>query len=36
MKTINPEERKDFRAILMIAGALIAAYALAFIRIFTL
>jgi hypothetical protein len=35
MKTITTEERKDFKAILLIAGALIAAQVLAFIIILT-
>lgn len=30
MKTIEPQERKDFRAILLITGALVVAYILAF------
>jgi hypothetical protein len=35
MKTIEVQERKDFKAILLIAGALVAAQVLAFIYVLT-
>jgi hypothetical protein len=35
MKTINPEERKDFLAILCIAGALVAAQVIALVIVIT-
>jgi hypothetical protein len=35
MKTIEVQERKDFKAILLIAGALVAAQVLAFIIVLT-